>query len=148
MKYIFINAYCRTNSSILGQRKKNQRKTRNKRRCQERRASESENSEGGEKEWERERRTDDEKEKSEIVFEDKLSTSSNSGDPSPTFQESRDLNEAEDDTSKPFNAGCPSEQSPNKGKRNNQKGAVALDASIPGVPQEEFGSDMIFDLDM
>jgi len=82
------------------------------------------------------------------VLEDKLSNSSNNGEPSPTIQESRDLTEAEDDTSKPSNAVCPSEQSPNKGKRNSQKGAVALDSGISGVPQVAFGSDMTFDLDM
>lgn len=36
---------CRSNSSILGQRKKNQRKLRNKKRAHDRKMSESENSE-------------------------------------------------------------------------------------------------------
>lgn len=40
------NPFHRNNSSILGQRKKNQKRTRNKKRAQERRASESEASEG------------------------------------------------------------------------------------------------------
>lgn len=51
----------RNNSSILGQRKKNQRKIRNKKRAQERRASESENSEGEiEKDKEKELETNNE----------------------------------------------------------------------------------------
>jgi hypothetical protein len=140
----------------LGQRKKNQRKTRNKKRCQERRASESENSEGeAEKERERERKTDDEKEKSEIGLEEKLSNSCSSGDSSPIVQESRESNETEEDASKPshaelqpLTAGNPSKQLPNKGKKKNRKGAPTLQSFVSGIPQIEFGSDLIFDLDM
>ncbi|GFG36024.1 hypothetical protein Cfor_07916 [Coptotermes formosanus] len=147
----------RTNSSILGQRKKNQRKTRNKKRCQERRASESENSEGeAEKERERETKTDDEQGKSKMGSEHKLLSSSSSGESTPSGEGSRDPAEAEEEVaSKPSyrdtllcSAENPSKQSPNKGKRKNRKGAVALQASIAEVCDMEFGSDLIFDLDM
>ncbi|KAJ9584436.1 hypothetical protein L9F63_021220, partial [Diploptera punctata] len=111
----------RTNSSILGQRKKNQRKTRNKRRCQERRASESENSEG-EAEKEREKLTDDEK---EMEGEDVI----------PAVQDALPL-ELQVNTSKP---------SP-KGKRKNRKGADT--SKVPVTSPVEFGNDLIFDLDM
>lgn len=40
--YLTVFIGCRSNSSILGQKKKNQRKARNKKRAQERRYSESE----------------------------------------------------------------------------------------------------------
>jgi hypothetical protein len=155
------NIYCtenfRTKSSELGQRKKIRRKARNKKRCQERRASESENSEGeAEKERERETKTDDEQGKSEMGLEDKLSTSSSSGESIPSVEGSREPAEGEEDVaSKPSHDDSllcsvenPSTQSPNKGKRKNQKGAVALQASVAEVRHVEFGSSLIFDLDM
>lgn len=155
IKYVFWNANFRTNSSILGQRKKNQRKTRNKKRCQERRASESENSEGeAEKERERERRTDDIKEKNEVGLEEKLSNSCSSGDASPTVQEDRESNETEDASKpscaelQPLNAGNPPKQLPNKVKKKNRKGVPTLQPCVSGVPEIEFGNDLIFDLDM
>lgn len=46
---LFSCVFIRLNSSILGQKKKNQRKARNKKRAQERRHSESETSEVEEK---------------------------------------------------------------------------------------------------
>lgn len=147
----------RTNSSILGQRKKNQRKTRNKKRCQERRASESENSEGElEKDKERETKTDDEQDKSEIGLEDKFSTSSSSGETTPSVEGSREPAEAEEGVaSKPSHGDSPlrsvenpSKQSPNKGKRKNRKGAVASQPSMAEIHHMEFGNDLIFDLDM
>lgn len=148
----------RTNSSILGQRKKNQRKTRNKKRCQERRASESENSEGeSEKDKERETKTDDEQDKCETGLEDKFSSGSSSGESTPSVEEgSAEPAEAEEGVaSKPShgdsplcNVENPSKQSPSKGKRKNRKGAVASQPGIADVRHVEFGSDLIFDLDM
>jgi hypothetical protein len=140
----------------LGQRKKNQRKTRNKKRCQERRASESENSEGeAEKERERETRTDDEQGKSETGLEDKLSASSSSGESNPSVEGSREPVKAEEVAGKPSCADSMvhsvknlSKQSSSKGKRKNRKGAVALQPSVTEVHHVEFGSDLIFDLDM
>ena len=142
----------------MGQRKKNQRKTRNKKRCQERRASESENSEGeSEKDKERETKTDDEQDKNEIALEDKFSTSSNGGESAPSVEEgNREPAEAEEGAaSKPSQGDSPlhsvenpSKQSPSKGKRKNRKGAVALQPGSTEVRRLEFGSDLIFDLDM
>jgi dynein assembly factor 2 len=155
-----FNLYCidnfRTNSSILGQRKKNQRKTRNKKR-QDRRASESENSEGeSEKDKEREMKTDDEQDKSETGLEDKLSTSSSSEGSTPSVGGSSETAEAEEGVastpshsdSLPHGVENPSKQSPNKGKRKNRKAAAASQPSIDEVRRVEFGSDLIFDLDM
>jgi len=141
----------------LGQRKKNQRKTRNKKRCQERRASESENSEGeSEKDKERETKTEDEQDKSENGLEDKFSTSSSSGESAPSVEGSGEPAEAEEGVAcKPSDGDSllhsvknPSKQSPSKGKRKNRKGAAALQPGIAEVCRVEFGSDLMFDLDM
>lgn len=141
----------------MGQRKKNQRKTRNKKRCQERRASESENSEGeSEKDKERETKTDDEQDKSEIGLEGKFSSSSSSGESTPSVEVSREPAEAEEGVaSKPPHGDSPlhgvenpSKQSPSKGKRKNRKGAAASQPVVVEVRRMEFGSDLIFDLDM
>jgi dynein assembly factor 2 len=147
----------RTNSSILGQRKKNQRKTRNKKRCQERRASESENSEGeSEKDKERETKADDDQDEGEIGLEDKFSTSGGGGEPVPSAEEDGEPAEAEEGVARKPSDGDsplrgvknPSKQSPSKGKRKNRKGAAALQPGIAEVRHVEFGSDLMFDLDM
>ena len=123
----------------MGQRKKNQRKTKNKRRCQERRASESENSEG-EAEKERERKTeeeedDDEEENQEHELEE---------DVIPAVQENEESSPAESQVNSRDHQ--PTTKPSPKGKRRNRKGAYA--SRVPGVTQVEFGNDLIFDLDM
>jgi hypothetical protein len=84
-----------------------------------------------------------------------VSNSCSSGDFSPTVQESREPNETEEDARKPsntelqlLNAGNSSKQLSSKGKKKNRKGALTLQPCVHGVPQVEFGSDLIFDLDM
>lgn len=143
----------------MGQRKKNQRKTRNKRRCQERRASESENSEGeAEKEREGEIKTDKEEQKSGSGPEDNVPSSSSTGERSPELQGSGEPGEMDGNASASspcaepqpecWNAGNPSKQSLGKERRKNRKGVVPLQPVVAKVPQVEFGSNLIFDLDM
>ncbi|PSN39224.1 Protein kintoun [Blattella germanica] len=144
----------RTNSSILGQRKKNQRKTRNKRRCQERRASESENSEG-EAEKERDKKTDDEEEEEEEEKkENEAPDNIPQKDAISAVQENRvqpqASNQPQSETKsngRDHQPGVGTKHSP-KGKRKNRKGASTSSAAGSGGTEVEFGSDLIFDLDM
>ncbi|XP_069672843.1 protein kintoun [Periplaneta americana] len=140
----------RTNSSILGQRKKNQRKTRNKKRCQERRASESENSEGeAERERERERKADIEKISEAAVDDNSVTEDETQKDDSiPAVQENSNGSTGDEMQELNGRDQATAKHSPNKGKRKNRKGLGAIQAGVTPVPQVEFGSDLIFDLDM
>jgi dynein assembly factor 2, axonemal len=131
----------RINASILGQKKKNERKTRNKKRAQERRASESENSEG-----------DCEREKRQVktIVDEKLSSSGDeAADKVVPPYEGRptacDTVQEETDTGIPIKN--QKSQAKNKNKKKNGKGGKQKHASL-NIEQLGFKNDLIFDLDM
>jgi hypothetical protein len=93
-------------------------------------------------------KTDEEEQKRDIGEEGHVSGSSSSGECSIAVEGSGEPDEAHRNASSSpcaesqlecRNAGNVSKQSPGKERRKNRKGAVLL---------QEFGSDLIFDLDM
>ncbi|XP_012282500.1 protein kintoun [Orussus abietinus] len=126
----------RSNSSILGQRKKNQRKLRNKKRAHDRRLSESENSET------------DERDKYRIIPGD------SSGKENPDVVRSilsREKSQERKQTAVIQIEGAPKDPSAS-GSRNRDVDFKENDASpevlLEGIVKAEFKNDLIFDLDI
>lgn len=135
----------RINSSILGQKKKNERKTRNKKRAQERRASESENSEG-----------DCERDKRQVKAsgDRKVSSSSDeAADKVVVTSEGRPVSseavqeESDRDSGIAIRNQKSQAKNTNKNKKKNGKGGKQKHASL-NFEQLGFKNDLIFDLDM
>ncbi|KAK7866377.1 hypothetical protein R5R35_009809 [Gryllus longicercus] len=135
----------RSNSSIFGQRKKNQRKTRNKKRAQERRASESENSEG-------EIEKDNDKEvKIEKNEEGEGDDDVNGDDDSPEINDVEEVIEVElklqDEKTKTTNKKNRFGQVQSKGKKKIHK-PVVTPVTKNENPKVDLKNELIFDLDM
>lgn len=127
----------RSNSSILGQRKKNQRKLRNKKRAHERKLSESENSETEER--------------------DKYKISSKATPETETLENVKPILNREKHTREQKSNNIKIEQLKESKRLLSEKRKSSIEeesaedvklTNIPNTDQAEFKSDLIFDLDM
>ncbi|XP_046992453.1 protein kintoun [Schistocerca americana] len=127
----------RNNSSILGQRKKNQRKIRNKKRAQERRASESENSEG-ETEKERDKELESNNDIENDEFHKQCEAKSNMG------TTDRQHNEGEDDA-KPSLSSSAAVQCQNKASTSSEQSTVHATSAVSHI---QLANDLVHQLSM